>query len=125
MVSWNQKELRALLDARSDFSDENIDFAKNLMYSIDWKVKAKKYHLGELRRASKPLKGGADSDISRVLDGLINRSSKNFSEYNRLVYEKEFNVIAAAQTVHSLLFLSTSIAHDVHSLVAMSHFLVT
>lgn len=98
LTSWNLKALREKLQATHDKAD--IDRAVTYMDSFDWKNKAALYHVNTADEVFSKYSGREDEDVKKMMHRLF--SEKFDVEFETARRIREFSLVAAATTVHTL-----------------------
>ncbi len=98
MATWNLDELRTLI--KTKFPREKYEKANVLINSIDWKLRASRYHVCTAREVVESFfeNGEFDTDIAMRLAFSESEESRKFSQ---AVSVRGFNLVAAAITMHS------------------------
>lgn len=98
MTSWNLKALRETLHVTH--SKYDIDRAVKYMDSFDWKSKAALYHVNTANEVFSKYSGRKDEDVIETMHRLF---SEGFDvEFETALRIREFSLVAAATTVHTL-----------------------
>ncbi len=98
MVTWKIKELTESLKEKLD--QELFELARRLLDSLEWKIRAEKYHTRLAEQAF--IKHFGDSAIST--DKAVRLSLTNTEDSAKFYYSqsvREFNLVAAVSASHS------------------------
>jgi len=98
LASWNLKALREKLKATHD--KDSIERAVKCMDSFDWKSKAALYHVYTANEVFSKYSGRKDKDVIEMMNRLFSEDSDIEFEKARCI--REFSLVAAATTVHTL-----------------------
>lgn len=120
MPTWKVGDLRERLKGR--LNDEKFEQARRLLASLDWKIRAEKYHVRIAEEAFQEHFGGAEISTDKAVQLVLTKDEDGAKfAYSQLV--REFNLVAAVSASHTtpelfsqliaILFIPDKI--DVHS----------
>lgn len=100
MSSWNLKELRDLIEEK--YGKKQLEKARPHIDSVDWKIGIVSYHSYVSEAAFKGLFNNEESETIQAVK-LILSSGEEASKFNEARVIAEANLIACAQSMHSVL----------------------
>tara|TARA_Y100000296_G_C5159014_1_gene250785 strand:- start:963 stop:1631 length:669 start_codon:yes stop_codon:yes gene_type:complete len=96
--TWNLKVLREKLQITHQKDD--VDRAVSCMDSFDWKNKASLYHINTANEVFLNYSGKDDQDVMDMMHRILsNEVDEEFEKAKRI---REFSLVAAATSVHTL-----------------------
>lgn len=98
MATWNLKELRGELEHR--FDSFRYQKAIQLLNSIEWKIRAEKYHRTLATEVLQPFFGDDEVDTKKAIRLALSRTEDS-EKFNYALSLRQFNLVAAASTAHT------------------------
>lgn len=98
MSTWNLRVLREKLQITHQIDD--VERAISCMDSFDWKNKASLYHINTANEVFLDYSGRGDQDVMEMMKRILsNEVDVEFEKARRI---REFSLVAAATSVHTL-----------------------
>lgn len=109
MSVWKLQELRDLVE--KTYGAEQLAKAADHINSVDWKIRAAGYHSYLAKNSFDGIFSGIENEPMHAIKMILS-SGKGASNFNDASFIYESNVIACAQTMHSVSDIISHVIHD-------------